>query len=175
MVQSEVRGSKHRDKIEIIPRPAASAKTLLDGLNDNEPQVVHFSGHGGQGGVWFDDGNVVKSIGAGVSFTLLTDALGSVDKKPILLVLNACDTLNGAEGLLDSVAAVVAMSDSISDLGAATFAAQLYAGIAAGQSLSSSLKQAVVAMKAATLDVDAKLPKMIHRADVDPTVLFLVK
>lgn len=41
------------------------------------------------------------------------------------LVLNACDTLDGAEVLLPSVPVVIAMSDTISDIGAAVFASKL--------------------------------------------------
>lgn len=175
LVQGELRGSKLRDKIDLLPRPAASPKTLLDGLNDHSPQVVHFSGHGGRGGVWFDDGKVVKSVGGNVSFDLLADILGSTSNPPILLVLNSCDTLEGAEALLGSVQIVIAMSSSISDVGAATFAAQLYAAIASGETVLNALKQGRVALKGALLNKDAALPDLISRSDIDASKVRLVR
>jgi hypothetical protein len=166
-VYEEVRGSKYRDKIELIISPAADSKSMLKGLNDFRPQVVHFSGHGGRGSIWFDDGKVAKSAGGAMNFDLLAEALASTDSPPKLLVLNACDTLKGAESLLDSVDVVIAMSDSISDVGAATFAAQFYAAIASAQPTPSALAQGKVAMRAASL-ADAHLPQMIHRKEIDP-------
>ena len=90
-----------------------------------------------------------------------------------MLVLNACDTLNGARVLLNAVKVVVGMSDSITDIGAATFAAQFYAAIASGQPISVALAQGKVAMKAAMLS-DSHLPEIIHRKDTDPKKLKLV-
>lgn len=172
-VQNELRGSIYRNDIELIIAPAADTKSILNGINDFRPQIIHFSGHGGGKGIWLDDGKINNSVGQMMKFDLLADALAATDSPPILLVLNACDTLTGAKVLLNAVKAVVAMSDSISDIGAATFAAQFYAAIANGQPISASLRQGRVAMKAAML-ADANLPKIIHRKDVNPAKLVLV-
>ena len=173
-VLEEVRGSKYRDKIDLIISPAADAKTMLKGINDFRPQVVHFSGHGGAGSIWLDDGKVHKSVGGAMKFNLLAETLAATDSPPRLLVLNACDTLAGAEVLLDAVEVVIAMSDSISDVGAATFAAQFYAAIASAQPTSVALKQGQIAMKAASL-ADAHLPEIIHRKGIDPKKQVLVQ
>jgi CHAT domain-containing protein len=173
-VQEEVRGSKYRDKIDLVISPAADAKSVLKGINDYRPQVIHFSGHGGGGSIWLDDGKVHKSVGGAMKFDLLADTLAATDSRPKLLVLNACDTLIGAEVLLDAVEVVIAMSDSISDVGAATFAAQFYAAVASAQSTYVALNQGKVAMKIASLS-DAHLPEMIHRKGVDPKKQFLIQ
>ena len=174
LVQEEIRGSKYRDKIDLIISPAADAKNILRGLNDYRPQIVHFSGHGGKGSIWLDDGKLAKSIGGAMRFDLLVKALSATDSPPRLLVLNACDTLAGAEALLEVVEVVIAMAESVSDVGAATFAAQFYAAIASAQSTSVALNQGKVAMEAASL-ADARLPQMIHRKSVDPKKQVLVK
>ena len=173
LVQDEVRGSKHRAKIELIISPAADTKSILNGINDHRPQIVHFSGHGGNNGIWLDDGKVHKSIGRSMGFDLLTETLSATTAPPRLLVLNACDTLAGAKRILEAVEVVIAMSDSISDIGAATFAAQFYAAIASAQPISAALKQGILAMKAASL-TDAHLPQMVFRKGVDPKKIVLV-
>lgn len=146
MVQEAVRGSKYRDHIKLVSAPAADAKSVLDGINDQRPQIIHFSGHGGGGSIWLDDGKVNKSIGRAMNFDLLADALKATSSPPTLLVLNACDTLQGAGVLLDAAKVVIGMSDSVSDFGAATFAAQFYAAIASAQPISVALEQGILAM-----------------------------
>jgi hypothetical protein len=50
-VQQEVRGSKLRDNIDVHYRPAADLDSLIQGLNDVAPAIIHFSGHGNESGV----------------------------------------------------------------------------------------------------------------------------
>ena len=66
------------------------------------------------------------------------------------------------------------MSDSVSDLGAATFAAQFYAATASKQPVGLALEQGKVSLAAATLTHDADLPTLVCRPGVDPRKLFLV-
>jgi len=172
-VYEEVRASKYRDKIDLIISPAADAKSMLKGINDFRPQVVHFSGHGGAGSIWLDDGKIDNSIGDAMKFDLLAETLGATDSPPRLLVLNACNTLVGADVLLNTAEVVIAMADSISDVGAGTFATQFYAAIASGQSTAVALKQGKVALKAASLR-DAHLPEMIHRRGINPNKQVLI-
>ncbi len=173
MVDDAVQRSGFRDHVEIKFSPAADGDSILDGLNRHRPQVIHFSGHGGSKGIWLDDGKVENSVGQSMNFDLLAETLAATDSPPTLVVLNACDTLDGSEVLLDAVEAVIGMSDGISDIGAATFATKFYAALANGQSVSSALKQGKAAMKIAMLG-DADLPQLRHRSNVDPKTLVLV-
>jgi hypothetical protein len=155
-------------------KPAADAASILEGINDHRPQIVHFSGNGGQKGILLDDGKIDKSVGQVMSFDLLAEALAATSTPPAVLVLNACDTLVGAAVLLTAVKVVVAMADSITDAGAAAFAIQFYAAIASAQPVEKARAQAVVTMKAAMMNDDAKLPEIIHRKGIDPDTLVLV-
>ncbi len=75
MVQDNIRGSIYRNDVLLISSPAATLKSFQRGINDHRPQIIHFSGHGGRGSIWLDDGNVVNSIGQAIKFDLLADAL----------------------------------------------------------------------------------------------------
>jgi hypothetical protein len=175
-VQQALRGAKYRDFIAIEQKPAATFQDLLDGLNDVRPHVVHFSGHGGAQALLMDGGDVHGEAAQEVTFGLLIKALEATDSPPTLLVLNACDTLDGADVILPAVPVVVAMSKEVLDVAAIVFAQQFYAALASGQSVGSALKQAKVAIEAALIDDGASaLPRCISRDDVVIDDLVLVR
>lgn len=174
-VQQELRGAKWGNALQFVYRPAATPKALLDALNDINPEVVHFSGHGGWSALVFNKEKTLQPVGITVDFDLLAELFSSISSPPTILVLNACDTLIGADGLLDKIPAVISMSDSITDLGAVSFASQFYSALGSGETLQNALNQAVVHMKLSSLVADAVLPTMIARSDFDPATFRLVK
>jgi hypothetical protein len=107
-VREAVERALYGDQIAIDHRPAATPEDLLEGINRTRPHVVHFAGHAGEGSLLFDDA-VIRGdadpadegqIGRSINFALLARALGATTQPPKMLVLNACDTLDGAELLL---------------------------------------------------------------------------
>jgi hypothetical protein len=132
-VQQAVRAATHRDLIKITYKPAATPEDLLDGLNHVRPHVVHLSSHAGAAAVVFDNASIDTPEGREVTVELLAKALGATGYPPALLVLNGCDTLDGAEVLLESTPVIIAMASDITDLAASVFATKFYAAIASAQ------------------------------------------
>lgn len=91
-----------------------------------------------------------------------------------MLVLNAYDTLDGAEDLLPAVLVIIAMADAMYDIAAALFAIRFYEALASGQSVASAYNQGVVALRIAA-SPDADLPRVVNRDDVHTANLILVK
>ena len=172
-VKDMLKRTKYRDLVTIEHLPAATTMDLLEGLNDFRPHVVHFSGHANALGLLMENDHGTVD-GADLDFNLLGRLLGATDEPPRLLVLNACDSLAGADDLLATVPTVIAMSDEINDTSAVVFAARFYSGIASAQSVASSLEQGKVALEAASLD-GSHLPEARCRDGLDLGSLVLVQ
>lgn len=173
-VRAAVRRATHRDLVDIDHRPAATPEDLIEGINEMRPHVVHFAGHGGGAAVTFDDGQLDHPQGRVVAFELLGRVLDATDTPPMLLVLNACDTVDGADALLNVVPVVIAMSSSIDDSAAGVFAAHFYSAIANAQSIAAALKQAKVGVDLAGLG-EGWMPNAAVRDGVDLSGLILVR
>ncbi|MGA8492206.1 MAG: CHAT domain-containing protein [Terriglobales bacterium] len=171
-VQQEVRGSKLRDNIDVHYQPAADLDSLIQGLNDHVPAIVHFSGHGNESGVGTDDAKSAHPAGKLVSFELLAKAIAATDTPPQIIVLNSCKSAGAKKSFFPPAKAIVAMGDSIGDLAAIAFAAKFYAAIAAGQSLHSAFAQGKVAVEAASID-EADTPELLLAQNVNPKKIFL--
>jgi hypothetical protein len=171
-VQQEVRGSKLRDNIDVHYRPAANLDSLIQGLNDHTPAVIHFSGHGNESGVGTDDAKSARPAGKLVTFELLAKAIAATDTPPQVIVLNSCKSAGAKRSFFPPAKAIVAMGDSIGDLAATAFAAKFYAAIAAGQSLHSAFAQGKVAVEAVSID-EADTPELFLAQNVNPKKIIL--
>lgn len=172
MVQEAVRGSKFRDNVDIQLRVAADLPTILNGLNDLSPLIVHFSGHGNTTALTVDSGVVTGPAKQSLSYQMLANALEATDQKPKIVVLNSCLSAAARKQVLKSAHAMVGMADSISDIAAAAFAQQFYAALSSGQSLESAFKQGVIAVEAASLTEKAT-PQLFLRDGTDASKLVL--
>lgn len=175
-VQEAIRGSLFRDNVKVEYRPAADLSSLIHGLNDHRPRIVHFSGHGNEGGIATDGGKVNKATAKTLSFDLLAKALLATDSPPEIVVLNSCKSSSARKALLTAtnpaVKIVISMRASVTDIAAAAFAIHFYAAIAAGQSVKAAFEQGKVAVEAASIgDVDT--PELMHLAEINPAEVVL--
>jgi hypothetical protein len=171
-VKEAIRASEYRDNVIVEYSPAAGLRTLLNGLNDFRPQIVHFSGHGNARGIAMDSGKVGGRADESLSFSLLAKALAATDIPPRIVVLNSCDSSGARKALLKLGLIVVSMKTSISDLAAITFAPRFYAAIASGQSIKSAFAQGKVAVEAASIS-EADTPQLFCPADINPAKIVL--
>lgn len=172
-VSEEIRRSRFRDNISLHQSPAANLSSIIHGLNDQRPRIVHFSGHGSTNGIATDDGGIKRVKQQFVTFEMLAKAFGATDTPPDVVVLNACKSAGARSSLLSSVKAIVVMQDSISDVAAVAFSTKFYGGIASGQSLRSSFEQGRIAIESVSLD-EVDTPTLVTGNGVNAAKLKLV-
>lgn len=172
MVQQGIRGSRFRDNITLYPQPAADLNSLLQGLNDHRPQIIHFSGHGNEYAIATDAGKLGKPTAQLLSFNLLSKALAATDSQPDVIILNSCKSSAAKKTLLTKVKIIITMRESVSDIAAANFAQTFYAAIASGQSVKSAFEQGKVAVENASIS-DADVPEIHCANSIDPARIVL--
>lgn len=143
-IHEAIRKSDNPQCIEFNDRWAVRQTDLLQALNETNPDIVHFSGHGSE------DGCIILEDQFGNSVALdkerLSMVIGATAKHVRLIVFNACYSDEEAVKMLQHVDAVIGMTDSISDSAAMAFAAQLYSSIGFGLDLATAFNQAVAAV-----------------------------
>jgi hypothetical protein len=138
-IQEQVRASKHRDAITFEYRPASRVLDLVQHLNEVEPDVVHFSGHGEDAGIVLHDRDDQAQLLTGEQLA----GLLAVAPKPIkLVVLNSCDSAELARAVVQHATAAIGMEQSIEDETARVFAGQLYNSLGFGKSVGLAFDQA---------------------------------
>ncbi|MFL6726643.1 MAG: CHAT domain-containing protein [Sphingomicrobium sp.] len=170
-VQEAIRASKFAESVRVEYRPAADLTTILNGLNDLEPQVVHFSGHGNEAGLLTDTGAVEVDPSDELTYDLLGKALDATDHAPDVLVLNSCSSSGAKDDVLSKVRFLVSMNVPISDIAAAAFAPQFYAALASGQSVQSAFRQGAAAVEATSIS-ESSTPEL-HCNNADPSKVVL--
>jgi len=142
-IHVELERSGHRDRFEFETRWAAEPMDLLRELRKLKPTVVHYSGHGGQDGLFFQaqDGRVHVVSGAAIAETF-----GAAGASVKLVVLNACYSEDHAEALLAHVDCVVGMGGSIQDAAARSFAIGFYGGLGERESIAAAHRQGCAAI-----------------------------
>ena len=163
-VKKSIDASPLASKIELRPFLAPSFDDLIDTLNQFKPNIVHFSGHGGDETLLFDNENIGDTGGSALDFDIIVELLDAIEFKPKGLILMACDTVAGAEKFLAHADFVISMADSIDDDTASAFSARFYGLIGSGVGLESALKQAKISIKAKNYP-DADLPTLLAKND----------
>jgi len=168
-MQVELQRSGFRERFELVTRWAAEPLDLLRELRAIKPTVFHFSGHGGQDGLFFQSpsGDVrVVSPGA------IAETFGAVGSSVKLVVLNACYSDVQADALLAHVGCVVGMNGGIHDDAARNFAIGFYGGLGERESVAAAYKQGCAAINLEGQHGNVR-PQLRIRAGVDATQLIL--
>jgi hypothetical protein len=140
-IQRRVRSSEYRDSIWFEWRLARQLVDLIDDLNEVAPYIVHFSGHGDQDGLVFEDEarNTTE-----LSNEQLGRLLGVGGDRIRLAVFNSCHSEAQARMACEYVDVAIGMNATIDDEIAKTFAGQFYNSLGFGKSVGESFRQAVL-------------------------------
>jgi len=128
-IQQALARSPHGTPVTLHPPAlAAHAGDLSRALLDTQPSLLHFSGHGGSDGIYFEDehGNS-KPVAAEALAGLLHQFSGRVR----VVVLNACFSQTQAEAIAGHIDYVIGTRRDIGDDAAIAFSVGFYQALAA--------------------------------------------
>lgn len=173
-IEDRVKASRYREDVEFVYRWAARPGDLQQALLEEDPDVVHFSGHGaGRAGVVLH--NEHDRSEHLVSSDALEHLFRSLRGRTRVVLLNACFSEEQARAIVASVDVVLGMSDTIADEAARLFAEHFYQALAYGKSVGTAFDLGVNALKMhAQFDAD-RTPVMIAAPGVDVANVTLIK
>lgn len=120
---------QHARQYEVIFRVAVTVDDLRGLLLDENPQILHFSGHGKPTGLVLDDG---QGHSRTVTPKMLRSVLAQIEPLACIF-LNACHSQKIGEAIQNHADCVIAMQGEISDFGAREFTKAFYDGLARGR------------------------------------------
>jgi hypothetical protein len=167
-----IRKSEHRDAIQFVSCWAVRPLDLLQALNEHQPRIVHFSGHGSdQDEIVFQDSKgAAKSVSKGAIMETMAAASGEIQ----LVFFNTCYSRNQAEAVVSHVPAAIGMKISIGDDAARVFAASFYSALGFGLSIKVAFRQAKAALMLEGIP-EEDTPELFTAMGVDSENLILVK
>jgi TIR domain/CHAT domain len=170
LIEERVRQAKYRNTLTFKSAWAVRPDDLLQLLNEHQPQIVHFSGHGTDEGIYLegenDQARLVPTQALKRLFTTLKDNVR-------LILLNACYSREQALALVEVIDCVIGMNDRISDEAAAIFAGSFYRGLGFGRSVQNAFDQGLVALSMSNIP-EEDTPELLVKKGIDPNQLVLV-
>lgn len=171
-ILENIKDGKYRDSVRFETRWAARSLDLLQAINDVEPTIVHFSGHGSS------DGKIIFQDKYGepqfVKQEALVQTMLSSHSNIRLVFLNACYSYSQAEAVVQYVEAAIGMNDSIGDEAARVFAGQFYSSISYGKSVQIAYQQAKAALMLENIP-EENTPVLYVQDGIDPSELVIVQ
>ncbi len=139
-VEDEIKSArKYSDLFELKQRHQFYITQLQKYLREQDPQIVHFSGHGDEEGVMlFQEGEEMKASVEAIAdlFRILNQDKNPNDENRIrCVILSACFSEKLAKAISKYVDCVIGMSKEISDDAAEAFAIGFYRSIADGDNI----------------------------------------
>lgn len=135
-LQQEMRQGSKRDNFEwLAPIFAATLTEMMRGLNQ-QPNIIHFSGHGLNKGLVLEDENAYAQVVSNEMLGLLFKDLKDVVK---IIVLNCCYSTAQAEFLSKIGCYVLGYNTPVGDKVAQSFAKGFYMGLSDGKDFKNAL------------------------------------
>jgi len=135
-LQQEMRPGSKRDEFEwLSPIFAATLTEMMRGLNQ-QPNIIHFSGHGLNKGLVLEDENAYAQVVSNEMLDLLFKDLSGIVK---IVVLNCCYSTAQAEFLSKIGCYVLGYNTPVGDKIAQSFAKGFYLGLSDGKDFKAAL------------------------------------
>lgn len=167
-----IQKSQHRDAVRLESRWAVRPLDVLQAINECQPRIVHFSGHGSdQDEIVFQDNSGHAKL---VSKEAIVQTMAAGSDEIQLVFFNTCYSRGQAEAVVEHVPAAIGMNTSIGDDAARVFSAQFYSAIGFGLSIGRAFQQAKAALMLEGIPEEAT-PELYIAAGLSADELVLVR
>ncbi len=167
-----IRKAKHRDSVLFESRWAVQPIDVLQAINELNPTIVHFSGHGSDSDkIVFQDANGNAKL---VSKEAIVQTMMASSSDIRLVFFNTCYSYNQAEAVTHHVEAAIGMNTSIGDDAARVFSSQFYSAIGFGLSVKKAFEQAKALVMMEGLN-EENTPELFVQEGLDSNDLVIVR
>ena len=167
-----IRKTKHRDAVKLESCWAVQPLDVLQAINEFQPTIVHFSGHGSdKDEIVFQDAHGKAKL---VTKDAIVQTMMASSENIRLVFFNTCYSHNQAEAVIEHVDAAIGMKSSIGDNAARVFGAQFYSAIGFGYSIGKAFLQAKAAMMLEGIP-EEDTPELFVKAELTPEEIVLVR
>lgn len=171
-INAMVRKSKHRDSVYFETRWAVQPMDVLQAINELQPTIVHFSGHGSDTDqIVFQDSQGNSKL---VSKEAIVQTMMASSSEIRLVFFNTCYSYNQAKAVTQHVEAAIGMNTSIGDEAAKVFSSQFYSSIGFGLSIQKAFDQAKALVMMEGLN-EENTPELFVQDGIESNELIIVK
>lgn len=171
-INEMIRKSEHRDSVHFETRWATRPLDILQAINELNPTIVHFSGHGSDS----DELVLQNSDGSPkfVSKEAIVQVMMTSSDNIRLVFFNTCFSFGQAQAVVEHIDAAIGMNTSIGDDAARVFSAQFYSAIGFGLSIQRAFQQAKTALMLEGIP-EENTPELYTKEDLDANQMIIVK
>lgn len=171
-IQETIRKSEYRDTIKFETRWAVRTSDILQAINEVNPDIIHFSGHGASNGdLAFENISGQTKL---VTKEAMTQTIMTLSDKVKLMFFNACFSSAQAKSIVEHVDVAIGMNTSIGDEAALIFASQFYSSIGFGRNIKIAFDQAKAALMLEGIPEETT-PELFVRGSLNAEDIILVK
>ena len=167
-----IRKSEHRDSVRFESRWATRPMDILQAINEIQPNIIHFSGHGSEmDELVLQDDNGNPRV---VSKEAIVQVMMASSGKIRLVFFNTCFSYSQAQAVVEHVEVAIGMTTSIGDDAARVFAAQFYSSIGFGLSVQQAFNQAKAALMLEGI-AEENTPELYVKDGLDSEQIIIVR
>lgn len=159
-IEIALRLSSERERIVLSQRWAVTPAALQQAMLDENPDIVHFSGHGSHEGIILEaadgDSNVVTEQALENLFSLFSQTVRCI-------VLNSCYSEPQARAIARQIPFIVGMTSAVADKTAISFATGFYRALGAGTDVEFAYRLGINSVQLEGLN-GSEIPKLYRRA-----------
>ena len=143
-IQEALRASRYRDAISLGGAIFAATRERLAQAYRHRPQVVHFAGHGNHRSLFVIEDHGVLANETPLDAAQFGAVLQAMEDPVLLCVLNACESAQLTEDLVNrgAVKAAVGWPGTVSDSVAISFSRLLYGALGDGKTIADAVEVA---------------------------------